>query len=193
MSLEAEILECPNCGASIERQQKICSYCQSPVFVRRRVDISSFKTKDLNKYVQFYKNYMQQAKGESAEIHTSLGICLLEKNAYNEAIKHLEKAAELMPETGEVFYYLALAKLQCKRPYLHTLPNIKQIVQYLETALEYEEAGRYYYLLYLIQIDFYDKKHLRNGKIASEFKNLALSCEVDDQDIAECNVYCNLK
>ena len=70
MSLEAEILECPNCGASIERQQKICSYCQSPVFVRRRVDISSFKTKDLNKYVQFYKNYMQQAKGESAEIHT---------------------------------------------------------------------------------------------------------------------------
>ena len=40
MSLEAEILECPNCGASIERQQKICSYCQSPVFVRRRGDIT---------------------------------------------------------------------------------------------------------------------------------------------------------
>lgn len=193
MSLEAEILECPNCGASIERQQKICSYCQSPVFVRRRGDINSVKAKDLNKYVQFYKNYIQQENGENAEVHTALGICLLEKNAYNEAIKHLEKAAELMPETGECFYYLALAKLQCKRPYLHTLPNIKQIVQYLETALEYEEAGRYYYLLYLIQIDFYDKKHLRNGKIASELKNLALSCEVDDQDIAECNVYCNLK
>lgn len=193
MSLEADVLECPNCGAGINRKMSECGYCHTPIFIRRRSEIGSARENNLNQYINFYKNYMKQANGDSAEVSTALGICMLEKLSYNEAIKHLEKAADLMPETGECFYYLALAKLQCKRPYLHTLPNIKQIVQYLETALEYEEAGRYYYLLYLIQIDFYDKKHLRNGKNSNELKDLALSCEVDDQDIAECNMYCNLK
>lgn len=192
MALAAETLECPNCGASIERQQKICSYCQSPVFVRRTGDISSVKAKDLNKYVQFYKNYMQQANGENAEVHTALGICLLEKNAYNEAIKHLEKAAELMPETGECFYYLALARLQCKRPYMQTLPVIKKVVEYLDTALEYEEMGKYYYLLYLIQKDFYEKKRLRNNRDSDELLELATENEVDDLDKSECEKYCGL-
>lgn len=192
MSLVAETLECPNCGAGIDRQMRVCSYCQSPVFVRRRADVNGMKQGNLNKYVQFYKNYMQQFKGETAEVHTALGICLLEKGAYNEAIKHFEKAAEMMPDTGECFYYLALAKLQCKRPYLHTLPAIKQIVQYLDTALEYEEAGKYYYLLSLIQKDFYEKKRLRNNRNSEELMSLADSCEVDDLDKTECEKYCNL-
>ena len=76
MSLVAETLECPNCGAGIDRQMRVCSYCQSPVFVRRRADVNGMKQGNLNKYVQFYRNYMQQFKGETAEVHTALGICL---------------------------------------------------------------------------------------------------------------------
>lgn len=191
MPLMVEALECPNCGAGIDRQMRKCSYCHSPIFVRRRADINCTKEIDLNRYVKFYKNYMQQFKGETAEVHTSLGICLLEKGAYNDAIKHFEKAIELMPDTGECFYYIALSKLKCKRPCLHTLPVIKQIVQYLDSALQYEESGKYYYLLYLIQADFYERKRLHNNRNSDELMSLAIACEVDDVDKAECEKYCN--
>lgn len=190
MALEADILECPNCGAAISRQEENCSYCLSPIFVRRRSDIEGKKTLEINKYVQFYKTYMENMKGDSAKIRTALGMCLLEKGAYDESISHFEKAIELMPETGDCFYYLALSKLRKKRPYMHTLPIIKQIVQYLETALEYEEAGRYYYLLYLIQVDFYEKKRLRNNRDSDELMELATKNEVDDLDKSECEKYC---
>ena len=109
-----------------------------------------------------------------------------------EAVKHLEKAISLLPENGESHYYLALAMLQKKRPYLHTLNKIKKIVQYVESALTYETSGKYYYLLYLIQVDFYDKKHLRNGKNAAELLADATANELDDEDTIECKEYCNL-
>lgn len=193
MSLVADALECPNCGATISIQNRECDYCHSPIVVRRIQDIGNKTPQEINKYVQFYQNFMKMQHGESAEILTALGVCLLKKNSYAESIKHLEKAIGLMPENGESHYYLALAMMQKKRPYLHTLQNIKKIVQYVESALTYSTSGKYYYLLYLIQTDFYDKKHLRSGRNTEELLSNATINEVDDQEILECKDYCGLK
>lgn len=192
MSLVAESLECPNCGATISIQQRECDYCHSPVVVRRIQDIGNKSPQEVSRYVTFYQNFIKTQRGESSEILTALGVCLLQKGSYVEAVKHLEKAISLLPENGESHYYLALAMLQKKRPYLHTLNKIKKIVQYVESALTYETSGKYYYLLYLIQVDFYDKKHLRNGKNAAELLADATANELDDEDTIECKEYCNL-
>lgn len=193
MALVADALECPNCGATIAMQDRFCSYCQSPIVVRRIQEIGNKSAQEINKYVQFYQNFIKTQNGESPEIFTALGLCLLKRGSFSEAAKHFEKAISLVPSDGESCYYLALTLLQKKRPYLHTLQNIKKIVQYLESALTYGTAGKYYYLLYLIQTDFYDKKRLRSGKNAHELLENTTANEVDDQEILECKEYCGLQ
>lgn len=193
MSLVAETLECPNCGATILLQQRECDYCHSPIVVRRIQEIDKKTPQEVSRYVSFYQNFMKTQHAESPEILTALGVCLLQKGSYAEATKYLERAVSLLPENGESHYYLALAMLQKKRPYLHTLNKIKTIAQYVEAALTYGTNGKYFYLLYLIQIDFYDKKHLRNGKNAAELLADATANELADEEIIECKEYCNLK
>lgn len=192
MSLTAEVLECPNCGAAIPNSERICSYCQSPIIVRRIQDVNGMGVQALNHYVQFYQNFIRTQSGETSETLTALGICLLQRNSYKESVNALERAVNLLPNDGESHYYLALAMMQKKRPFLHTLSDIKNIGQYLKVALTYGDNGKYYYLLYLIQKDFYEKKRLRNGEDSEDLLARAMENEVDDQEIAECKEYCGL-
>ena len=104
----------------------------------------------------------------------------------------MEKAVSLLSEEGDSYFYLAVAKMKGKRPYLQTLSTIKSVVQCLETALSIEPCGRYYYLLYLIQKDFYEKKRLRNGKKLEDLCQQALLQEVDDEEMLLCQTYCGL-
>lgn len=192
MSLEASVLKCPNCGGTINMTSRVCDYCRSPVVIRRTRDIGGKNPDEVNKYVQLYRTFLKNKTGESVETLNALGICLLKRGTYDEAAKYFEKAISLVPDNGEPFYYLALAMLRKKRPFMHTLREIRQIVQHLESALTYSDEGKYYYLLYLIQKDFYDQKRLRNGKNAEDLKADAVINEVDDADIAECKEYCGL-
>ena len=192
MSLIADALECPNCGAAISVQDRVCGYCHTEIIIRRIHDAGEKSPNELNKYIQLYKNTLQSNQGDGVETRTALGICLLKKGAYNEARSHLEKAVSMYPDNGESHYYLSLSMMQKKRPYMHTLRDIKQMVEYMETALTYETCGKYYYLLYLIQTDFYDKKRIRNGKNAEELMSNAIANELDDQDTIECNEYCGM-
>lgn len=192
MSLEASVLQCQNCGGAINMTSRVCEYCRTPVFIRRTRDIGGKNPDEVNKYVRFYKDFLKNKTGENVETLNALGICLLKRGTYDEAAKYFEKAISLVPDNGEPFYYLALAMLRKKRPFMHTLREIRQIVQHLESALTYSDEGKYYYLLYLIQKDFYDQKRLRNGKNAEDLKADAVINEVDDADIAECKEYCGL-
>lgn len=192
MSLETSILECPNCGGTITLTARVCDYCRSPIVIRRTQDIGRKNPTEVNKYIQLYRTFLKEKTGENVETLNALGICLLKHGTYTEAAKYFEKAVSLVPDDGEPFYYLALAMLGKKRPYRHTLTEIKQIVQHLESALTYSYEGKYYYLLYLIQKDFYEKKRLRNGKNSEDLKADAVINEVDDADILECKEYCGL-
>lgn len=192
MTLSASTLECPNCGARILPQARVCDYCHSAIIVRRIQEVGNKDEETLNRYVKLYKNSLKKDNGESVETLTALAICLLKRGAYDESIGTLKKAVSLLPEDGESHYLLALALMRKKRPYRHTLKEIKKIVEYLETALTYSTSGKYYYLLYLIQNDFYDQKRLKNGKNSQELLTEAVNNEVDDEEILECKEYCGL-
>ena len=101
------------------------------------------------------------------------------------ALASCEKAIGLLPDDGEAYYYAALASLKGKRPYLQTMSNIKKIVSLLDAAVSTEPMGKYYYLLYIIQCDFYDRKRLKNGRTAGELLEQAQMYELDDEDIDE--------
>lgn len=192
MSLEARTLQCPNCGGAIVITDRVCSFCRSPIVVHRTRDLGEKNPAEVNRYVQLYRTFLQNTTGKNVETLVALGICLLKRKTYTEAKKYFEEAISLVPDDGEPYYFLALSMLQKKRPYRHTLNEIKQIVQHLESALTYSTAGKYYYLLYLIQKDFYDKKRLRNGKNSADLEAEAFINEVDDADILECKEYCDL-
>lgn len=193
MPLEAISLECPNCGAKINPNVRVCDYCRMPFVMQRTRDVSGKKPDEINRYVKFYRDSLEKSTGKNIDTLLSLGICLLKRGTYGEAKKYFEQAISLVPDDGEPYYFLALSMMQKKRPYAHTLTEIKQIVQHLESALNYSVEGKYYYLLYLIQKDFYEKKHLRNGKNAEDLKADAIINEVDDEDVDECLEYCKLE
>ncbi|MBR4908600.1 MAG: hypothetical protein IKZ43_06290 [Acidaminococcaceae bacterium] len=190
--LQAEVLECPQCGAPLKLTDQSCAFCHSPVILKKMEDISPKKTEEINKYILWYKSYLQNTKGENAELFHALGLCYLKKEAFGVAASYFEKAIASVPEDGESYYYLALAKLNKKRPYRQTLTVIKEIVELLNSALTYYEEGKYYYLLYLVQIDFFDKKRLRNGKSADELLKMAIHHELDSFEKMECERFCDL-
>lgn len=111
---------------------------------------------------------------------------------YDQAVNALEKAVSLLSEEGDSYFYLAVAKMKGKRPYLQTLSTIKSVVQCLETALSIEPCGRYYYLLYLIQKDFYEKKRLRNGKNQKICANRLSYRKWMIEEMLLCQTYCGL-
>lgn len=181
-ALQASVLECPQCGAAISITERSCSYCFADVYVKKT---KSLESKAADKYIKAYKKLLQDNDNESVELYTALGICHLKKKNYKEANIALDKAINLLPEDGNPYYYKALALLQGKRPRLQTLGHIKNVVHNIEAAVDYEEIGKYYYLMYLIQIDFYDAKRLKNGKTATELNQQAIACEIDDEEILE--------
>lgn len=100
-------------------------------------------------------------------------------------MKSFEKAIEVDPENVNAYYYAALSLMNGKRPYLQTLPKIKKAVAMLEAAISIQDEGRLYYFLYLIQKDFFDKKHLRTKYKALELQNLSMENAVTDEEILE--------
>lgn len=180
-ALQAVAIECPQCGAPIQITERICSYCNSAVYVKKSADIKSA----VNKYIKAYQKLIQMNGGQSVEGYVALGICHLQNRMYDNALASCEKAIELLPDDGEAYYYAALALFKGKRPYLQTISNIKKIVSLLDVAASVAPMGKYYYLLYLIQCDFYDKKRLKNGRTAGELLEQAQMYELDDEDIDE--------
>ena len=190
--LTTEMLECPQCGGPVRMDERECSYCHSPILVKRVQDLDKKRPMEINKYIKAYQNFLKNHEGKSPEVFTAMGICHLKNGMYDQAVNALEKAVSLLSEEGDSYFYLAVAKMKGKRPYLQTLSTIKSVVQCLETALSIEPCGRYYYLLYLIQKDFYEKKRLRNGKKSEDLCQQALLQEVDDEVMLLCQTYCGL-
>jgi len=191
-SLAALSLECPQCGAPIERTESVCTYCHSPFFVKRIGDLQSKSNIEVSKYLKAYQQYLKNEEGYNKEAFMALGLCHLNNRSFERAIESFNKVIDVYPDYADAYFYCALAQLKGKRPYLQTLSNVKNILQLLDTAIEYDSKGRYYYLLSFIQCDFYEKKRLRSGRNSEELKRMAFELEIDDVEIMEINEFCNL-
>lgn len=179
------IYECPNCGAPIKIADKICGHCFSAVYLQRVKDSDNLSKGDIAKHIAVYKKNIANGLAHDSNMLISLGICHYKNGMYSLAQKAFEQAIDVDPENVNAYYYAALSLLNGKRPYLQTLPKIKKMVEMLEAAISIQAEGRAYYFLYLIQKDFFDKKHLRNQYSSLELKNNAMDNAVTDEEINE--------
>lgn len=157
------VTECPQCGAPVSAQGTVCSYCRAEYMVRSTRSLGGLEQSDVQKYITAYKNNVG-THGDSPALHYSLGLCYLELGLYPFANKAFADAIALLPDTGEPYYYAAIAKFAGKRPFLASLSVIKEATEYLGIANMLGNEGKYYYLLGLIQEDFYEKKRLQSGE-----------------------------
>lgn len=163
--VEAAVLECPQCGAPVKKGSNICTSCFSEYMVRSIGSIDGMDKAGVNKYLLAYRKSLSAGR-ETAELHQSMGICYLELGLFDFAAKSLEKAIGFLPEDGDAYFYAAISLFKGRRPFLSQMSTVKKAAEYLEAALQLGEEGKYYYLLSLIQKDFFERKRL-NGRYDS--------------------------
>lgn len=179
------VYECPNCGAPINITDKICNHCFSAVYLQRVQDSDRLSKGDIAKHIAIYKKNIANGLAQDSNTLISLGICHYKNGMYSMSQKAFEQAIDVDPENVNAYYYAALSLLNGKRPYMQTLSKIKKVVELLEAAISIQAEGRAYYFLYLIQKDFFDKKHLRNKYNLLKLKNNAMENAVTDEEINE--------
>ena len=89
------------------------------------------------------------------------GIRFINNKLYAKALEMLEKALENDMSNPEIHFYLAVALLEGKRPFLSQKAKIAKIEEYLNTATAIEEKAIYYYFLAYVKKDFYESKALK--------------------------------
>ncbi|MEZ5148087.1 MAG: hypothetical protein R2759_13745 [Bacteroidales bacterium] len=85
----------------------------------------------------------------------ALGMFYLNLKLYDLAIKNFESAITQLPDEADVYYYYALSLIQGKRPKSLSLPSVRKIEEYLNTAIQLDDKAKYYYLAAIINYDFY--------------------------------------
>ena len=55
--LNATVIKCPNCGASIDMEQKTCEYCHAPIVIE---NLNSLRNLDLKSYLKTYNEILQK-------------------------------------------------------------------------------------------------------------------------------------
>lgn len=57
--LTTEMLECPQCGGPVRMDERECSYCHSPILVKRVQDLDKKRPMEINKYIKAYQNFLK--------------------------------------------------------------------------------------------------------------------------------------
>lgn len=85
----------------------------------------------------------------------------LEMKLYDKAISCLESEISNDTMNSELYFYLSVALLRGKRPFLSSKADIQRIEGYMETAIAMQEKSMYYCFCSYIKYDFYSNKHLK--------------------------------
>ena len=130
---------------------------------------------------------MQSQPQNKALINENLdnGIRFINNKLYSKAVEALEKALENDMSNPEIHFYLSVALLEGKRPFLSQKSKITRIEEHLGTAISIEEKAIYYYFLAYIKYDFYENKSFKSipnsYELASKANALGLnSIEIDE-------------
>lgn len=181
MALTVENLKCPNCGAALAIDNKICKYCHNPVTITSFHSIADMPAPKVNKYASLSKKKLEDDP-ENQELNFSLGTCYLKLKLYDKALAAFEIAMEDNFDNSETFFCAAMCLLQGKKPFLHNRQTINKIQEYINAALMIEERGIYYYFLAYIKKDYFERKYLNVSPNFAETMQTANSHGVSEAD-----------
>jgi len=186
LSYSVSILECPNCAATdIRPGQSFCHWCRSALIIS---DFSSIYSMNLGAYQEYANklkdsenNYM--SNGMQGDYESSLGMVYLKLGNTALAVSSFQKAAESGIQNPETYFYMGIAMLDRKRPFLNNKNTVTGAMNYIETALNMEKKGIYYFTAAFLEYDFYVMKHLRPPKSINEYLGNARKFGVTQNDL----------
>ncbi len=149
-----EILRCKGCGANLSPENTTCNYCFSENIVKANENPFNLGQMLAKQYANYFKVKVQSNPLDGNAIF-SLGLLSLNLKLYDLAIKNFQKAVELNPEEPEIHYFLALSMIKGRRPKTIPFKEIKEIEQFINSALQLGYKAKYYYLAAIINFDFY--------------------------------------
>ena len=149
-----EIFRCKGCGASLSPENTTCNYCFSENIVKANENPFNLGQMLAKQYANYFKVKVQSNPLDGNAIF-SLGLLSLNLKLYDLAIKNFQKAVELNPEEPEIHYFLALSMIKGRRPKTIPFKEIKEIEQFINSALQLGYKAKYYYLAAIINFDFY--------------------------------------
>ena len=103
---------------------------------------------------------------------------------YDKAVETLENALQSDMSNPDVHFYLAVAFLEGKRPFLLPKAKITRVEEHLRAAIDIEEKALYYYFFAYLKKDFYENKALRAVPSSKElvFKANSLGLDLLEAD-----------
>ena len=185
MAVESVSINCPGCGAPISVNASNCPYCGRAVYVQSFEDISSMSGENLSKYYSSYQGMSSAGNNDKAEF--ALGLCCLKTAQFSEATTAFKKAIQNNAGNPDYYFYLAIALLEGKRPYMTSPQVLRDAERQLTYAMNKGGKGIYYYLAAYIKKDYYEKRFLRTDKTSTQLLEEAKNCGLPNGDIAILN------
>jgi tetratricopeptide (TPR) repeat protein len=154
---DVSVIECPGCGfPQSSASARNCEQCGNLLIVQSLTFLDGADEKSVRIHLKNYRARLKDDPDDCAS-HIGMGICYLTLKLYDRASEELAKAVDLAPESGDPYYYAALALLQGKRPRVHTHSCIKKVEEMLHAAEELDGTKHIHCLLWAaVKRDYYD-------------------------------------
>lgn len=154
MTVRYITLNCPACGVAVGENQKNCPSCGvSLVFA------------------------MDNSGTSIVQIKT-----LIKLSRYAEAIQKCNEFLSQGIATADVYFYLCIALLGGKKPFLNARTIIDECIGALECAAQISEDMKIYYLRAYIEYDYFERKYLSRSPNYKFYLNKALELGFTSSD-----------
>ena len=175
MAIEIVELKCPNCGAPVSMETKVCDYCASPIVIRT---IN-------NNFISLNEGDNGTSVGEQKNKDIAMAFNFLKAKLYDRAIASFESVITEDFNSSDAYFYAAVASLKGKRAFLASASAIKKAEEFLQTAIAIEPKGIYYYLWAYIRLDHHFKKFYKASPNYKELYDMAINVGLSLTDVNE--------
>ncbi len=175
MAIEIVELRCPNCGAHVSLETKVCEYCASPIVIRT-VN---------NNFTSFNEGNSVTSVEKQKSKDISIAFNFLKAKLYDRAIVSFESIIKEDFNNSDAYFYAAVASLKGKRAFLASASAIKKAEEFLQTAIAIEPKGIYYYLWSYIRLDHHFKKFYKVSPNYKELFDMAINAGLSPTDVNE--------
>ena len=182
--MEIISMKCPNCGASITTQTKQCEFCQSDILIKSFKNLAAMPTLQVNKYMASYRSAAAE-NPDSKDLNTSIGLCFLRLKKYNQATEYFVKAQADNFDDATPFFYAAVARLQGKKPFMHSRQEIDKMMEDIQAAMDIEPSTEQYYFMSYIKRDYFNRKFLNTSPTWGEYMQEAIDNGLTAADVEE--------
>lgn len=156
--METESLHCPNCMNPVGPRDEFCPYCKGHLMIRSVSEVNDLSGIQLRKYQSAFEKRIEKGEGDLSLNETALAFIFLKLKMYDKANEHFLKAMDTCFDNPDLYYGAAICQLRGQKAFVIPRTDINKAEEYLNTAIEIEPKGIYYYFLAYIRYDHHARK-----------------------------------